>query len=145
MWRIEVKARYLYLVKLQRSIYGLRKYSCMWYNMLDEYLLTDGYIKNQVCPCVFIEMSQYDFIIITVYMYDLNMVGTHDDITNVVNYLKIEFEMIDIAETKFSLGILVEHLFSRIFVHHSTYTKKVLDRLYMGESHPLTTPILFDH
>ncbi|XP_074377220.1 retrovirus-related Pol polyprotein from transposon TNT 1-94 [Apium graveolens] len=57
-------------------------------------------------------------------------------------YLKTEFEMKDLRRTKYCLGIQVEHLSSKISLHQSTYTKKILNRFYMDKYHPLTTPIV---
>ena len=76
----ETKPRHLYSVKLQRSIYGLKQSGRMWYNRLSEYLLNDGYVNDKVCPCVFIKRSQIGFVIIVVYVDDLNIVDTTEDI-----------------------------------------------------------------
>ena len=90
--RIEdTKPRHLYSVKLQRSLYGLKQSGRMWYNRLSEYLLNDGYVNNQVRPCIFIERSPTVFDIIAIYVDDLNIVGTFEDITNAINHLKNEF------------------------------------------------------
>ena len=35
------KPRSLYSLKLQRSLYGLKQYGCMWYNRLSNYLLKE--------------------------------------------------------------------------------------------------------
>ena len=51
----------------------------------------DGYVNNQVCPCIFIQRSPTVFVIIVVYVDDLNIVGTFEDITNAINHLKNEF------------------------------------------------------
>ena len=37
--------RNLYLIKLQRSLYGLKQSGRMWYNRLSEYLIKEGYKK----------------------------------------------------------------------------------------------------
>ena len=84
----DTKFCYLYLVKLQQSIYDLKQSGRMWYNKFSEYLLNDRYINKQVCPCVFIKKSQTCFVIIVVYMDDLNIVGIAEDITNSANYMK---------------------------------------------------------
>ncbi|KAL8156462.1 hypothetical protein AgCh_001527 [Apium graveolens] len=138
----DTKPRHLYSVKLQRSFYGLKQSGRMWYNIFSEYLLNDGYVNNQVCPCIFIKRSSTGFVIIAVYVDDLNIFGTTEDITNVANYLKNEFEMKDLGRTRFCLGIQVEHLSSGIFVHQSNYTEKILDRFHMDKAHPLTTPMV---
>ena len=104
--------------------------------------MNDGYVNNQVCPCIFIKRSSTGFVIIVVYVDDLNIIDTTEDITNAANYLKNEFEMKVLGRTRFCLGIHVEHLSSGIFVHQSNYTEKILDRFYMDKSHPLTTSMV---
>ena len=49
------KARNMYSIKLQRSLYGLKQSGRMWYNRLSDYLLKEGYVNNSICPCVFIK------------------------------------------------------------------------------------------
>ena len=55
-------------------------------------------------------------------------------------YLKAEFEMKDLGKTKFCLGLQLEHLPEGVFVHQSTYTKRVLEKFNMSKCHPLKTP-----
>ena len=70
------KPKELYLIKLQRSLYGLKQSGRMWYNRLSEYLLKEGYVNNPICSCVFMKKTS-EFIIIIVYVDDLNILGTH--------------------------------------------------------------------
>ena len=65
----------------------------MWYNHLSEYLLKEGYMNNPICPCIFIKKLETGFAIIAVYVNDLNLVGTLEELTRIKNYLKKEFEM----------------------------------------------------
>jgi hypothetical protein len=62
----------------------------MWYNRLSEYLLKEGFENNPSCPCVFIKKSESGFTIIVVYVDDLNHVGTSEELTKIVTYLKNE-------------------------------------------------------
>ena len=85
----------MYYIKLQRSLYGLKQSGCMWYNRLSEYLLKEGYTNNPICLCVFIKKSNYRFVIIAVYVDDLNLIGTLEELIKTSTYLKDEFEMKD--------------------------------------------------
>jgi hypothetical protein len=107
----------VYSIKLQRFLYGLKQSGCMWYNHLSEYLLREGYNNDPICPCVFIKKSKYDFVIIVVYVDDLNIIETHEEIPKIVNYLKKEFKMKDLGKTKFYLDLQIEHLADRILIH----------------------------
>lgn len=92
-------------IKLQRSLYGLRQSGRMWYNCLSEHLVKKGYINNPICPCVFIKKTTSAFAIIAVYVDDLNIIGTPKEIQEAVDYLKREFEMKDLGQTKYYLGL----------------------------------------
>ena len=69
-------SRSMYSIKLQKSLYGLKQSGPMWYNRLSEYLLKEGFENNPICPCVFIKKSESGFAIVSVYVDDLNLVGT---------------------------------------------------------------------
>ena len=77
----------------------------MWYNCLNEYLLKEGYMNNLICPCIFIKKSEIEFAIIAVYVDDLNLVRTLEELTRTTNYLKNEFEMKDLGKTKFCFSL----------------------------------------
>ena len=62
-------------------------------------------MNNPICPCIFIKKSETKFVIIIVYVDDLNLVGTLKELTKRKNYLKKEFEMKDIEKTKFCLDL----------------------------------------
>ena len=68
------KPKQLFSIKLQRSLYGLKQSGRMWYNRLSECLIKEGYTNNPVCPCVFIKKNGSEFVIIAVYVDDLNLI-----------------------------------------------------------------------
>jgi hypothetical protein len=94
----------------------------MWYNRLSEYLLKEWFENNPICPYVFFKKSESEFAIITVYVDDLNLVGTPEELTKTATYLKNEFEMKDLGKTKFCLDLQIEHFPNRFLVYPSTYT-----------------------
>ncbi|KAL4021171.1 hypothetical protein IC575_019962 [Cucumis melo] len=135
-------SREIYSIKLQRSLYGLKQSGRMWYNRLSEYLLKECYQNNPICPCVFIKKSQSGFAIIDVYVDDLNIIGTREELSKAIEYLKKEFEMKDLGKTKFCLVLQIEHLADEIFIHQSTYIEKILKRFYVDKAHPLNIPMV---
>ena len=99
------KPRSMYSIKLQRSLYGLKQSGRIWYSRLSKYLLKEGYVNNLICPCTFIKKSEAGFAIIAMYVDDLNLVGTPEELTRITVYLKNEFEMKDLGKTKFCLSL----------------------------------------
>ena len=114
----------------------------MWYNHLNEYLIKDGFINNPICPCVFIKKSELGLTILVVYVDDINLCGTPEDLTKATTYLKDEFEMKDLGKTKYYLGQPIEHKSNGILIQQSTYVKKVLKLFNMDKAHPLSSPMI---
>jgi Reverse transcriptase (RNA-dependent DNA polymerase) len=115
------KPREIYSIKLKRSLYGLKKSGRMWYNRLNEYLIKERYKSNIISQCVFIKRSISSFIIITVYVDDLNIIEFSEEIEKTIKLLKNKFEMKDLGVTKLCLGLQIEHFHHDIFVHQSNY------------------------
>ena len=132
----------MYCVKLKKSLYGLKQSGRMWYNRLSEFLLQKGYSTNDDSPCVFIKKSDTGFCIISVYVDDLNIIGHEQDINEARHHLTKEFEMKDLGQTKFCLGLQLEHLSTGIVVHQSTYIQKILEKFNMDKSYPSKTPMV---
>ena len=53
----------------------------MWYNRLSQYLLKERYVKDTA-----------------IYVDDLNLIGTPEELIKTANYLKREFEMKDLGK-----------------------------------------------
>ena len=104
----------------------------MWYNSLSEYLLKEGYANNPICPCIFIKKSESKFSIIVVYVNDLNLVGTLEELLKIAKYLKKEFEMKDLRKTKFCLNLQIEYFPTGVVVHQLAYIKKILKVFLYG-------------
>jgi len=63
-----------YSIKLNKSLYGLKQSGRMWYNRLSEYLLKEWYKNDPICHCIYMKRSDNEFVIIVVYVDDLNIV-----------------------------------------------------------------------
>jgi hypothetical protein len=114
----------------------------MLYNRLKKFFLNKGYSNNDDCPCVFIRKASTRFCIISVYVDDLNIIGTELDINEARYHLKTEFEIKDLGKTKFYLGLQLEHLPTGIFVYQSTYVQKILEKFNMDKAYPSKTHIV---
>ena len=99
-------------------------------------------MDNSICPCVFIKKVATIFIIIAVYVDELNLIGTPEELIKTIDYLKKKFEMKDLGKTKYCLGLQIEHYSYDVLIYQSTYTKKVLKRFHMDKSHPLSSPMI---
>ncbi|KAL6132633.1 hypothetical protein ACLB2K_064873 [Fragaria x ananassa] len=62
----------------------------MWYTRLSDYLIRERYKNNELCMCVFIKKTSSGFVIVAVYVNDMNIIGTLDEIKETAAYLKSE-------------------------------------------------------
>jgi len=65
-----------------------------------------------------------DFV--SVYVDNLNIIGSPNNIEEAHKHLKTEFEMKDLGKTKYCLGLQIEHCPLGILVHQSAYIQKIL-------------------
>ena len=72
-----------YVLKLNKSLYGLKQASHNWFNYLGEALSNRGFIQSQVDKCVWFKEG----IVLLQYVDDLLIVGINDEI--VANFKKI--------------------------------------------------------
>ena len=54
---------------------------------------------------MFIKKSKLGFAILAVYVDDINIIGTPEELTKTVEYLKRDFEVKDLGKTKLCLGL----------------------------------------
>ena len=102
----------------------------MWYIRLSDYLIGKGYKNDELCPCVFIKKTSSGFAIVAVYVDDMNIIGTLDEIRETASYLKSEFEMKDLGKNRFCLGLELEHRVCGILIHRSAYVQKSGDIIW---------------
>ena len=134
--------RNLFSIKLQRSLYGLKQSGRMWYQRLSEYLIKERYKNDPICPCVFIKKSETGFAIVAVYVDDINLIGTPEELAKTAEYLKKEFEVKNLGKSKLCLSLQLEHKANGIIVHQSSYIERLLKRFNMDKAHPLSTPMV---
>ena len=77
---------------------------------------------------MFIKKSNYGFAIVVVYVDDMNLVGTPEELNKTTEYMKSEFEMKDLGKTKYCLGLQIEYCANGILVHQSGYIERILKR-----------------
>ena len=122
-------------LRLQKALYGLKQSGRMWYQYLREFLLHHKFQTDQALPCVFTLREKNGFVIIAIYVNDLNLVGTRNMISHTIALLTTKFEMKDLDKTTFCLGLQVTHVpTGGILLHQTTYTRSLLKRFEMDQA-----------
>ena len=115
----------------------------MWYKHLRDFLLHYNFSHDQTLHCLFTLQHSSRFVVIAMYVDDLNLVGTPTTCQHAMNLLANQFEMKLLEQTSFWLGLQLSHIpGGNIFLHQTTYTQKLLRRFGMDKSTPLAAPMI---
>ena len=79
-----------------------------------------------------LKRSQNGYVIIAVYVDDLNIIGTPNELKEACAYLKSEFLMKDLGETRLCIGLQIDHLSQGVLIHQSAYVERVLKTILHG-------------
>lgn len=112
--------QYLFAMEVLKSIYGLKQSGRIWYKRFKAEMLSLDFINDDIAPCLFIKSVEDEFIIIAIYVDDINIFGTPSIIAETIQTLKSVFEMKDIGKPAYCLGIQFDYLPDGILIHQST-------------------------
>jgi hypothetical protein len=86
-----------FAVRVLRSIYGLRQSGRIWYKKFKAEMLAQGFTNNDIAPCLFIKRMGSEFVIVALYVDDVNLFGTTAITVETIDILNSIFEMKDLG------------------------------------------------
>ncbi len=94
--------------RLKKALYGLKQAPRAWSNKISQYLVTSGFQTSNANFSLYVKKTNHGIIVIVIYVDDLIITGDSDaDISNLKKLLKQKFEMQDLGELHYFLGIEV--------------------------------------
>ena len=113
-----------------------------WHERIAKYLVTIGFCKAHANHSLYVQESDIGIVLITIYVDDLNIVGDSAmEIDHVKGLLKQEFEMKDLGELRYFLGIEVIQTTDGIWLLQGKYVLNMLEKFGMIRCKPIATPI----
>jgi hypothetical protein len=137
----DIQAQGKFAVKILRSMYGLKQSGRTWFHKFKTEMLKMGFTTSDLAPCIFLKREVHKFLIIAIYVDDLNLFGTAKIIHEYIQILKQVFEMRDLGRTTFCLGLQFDYIADGILLHQTTYTKRILRQFNMDKAKPVTSPM----
>ena len=127
---------------LKKALYGLKQAPRAWYNKIDEFLSKLGFVKSLSESTLYIKGNQANSIVISLYVDDLLVTGSNakliqqfkDDMLQV-------FEMTDLGEMTYFLGMEVKQNDGEIFISQRKYAKEILKKFNMENCKSMNTPM----
>ncbi len=131
------------MYKLHKSLYGLKQSPRVWNQKLYVFLKSIEFMNNEVDPSVYVaQMGDVKFFIV-VYVDDLILVcNNQNKLLQINKELSQKFEMKDLGESHFLLGMEVERNCDErlLCIDQIKYLKEILKRFQMEECKPIGVP-----
>ena len=107
---------------------------------MDGHLLSLGFEKNLSESTLYVKKLDSDLVIVSLYVDDLLVTGGNKARITVFkhNMMKM-FEMTDLGEISYFLGIEIKQAQNEIFICQKKYLKEILNRFGMEECQSVST------
>ena len=129
--------------KLKKSIYRLKQAFCQWYYKFHQVIISSGFKMNMVDDCIYHKFSGSKHIYLVLYVDDI-FFATNDIgmLHETKRFLSKKFEMKDLGDASFVLGIQIHHRSRGILgLSQKIYTEKIHKRFDMHDCKPGDTPV----
>lgn len=132
------------VLKLKKAIYGLKQASRAWNKKVDNCLISNGYQRSKIEPCMYIKNINKCKTIVTVYVDDF-FIFSNDKIEtkNLKQILSNKFSIKDLGEVKLCLGMNVNFNKDKGFVTLSqeNYIDQLLSKFNLTDCKTVDTPM----
>ncbi|KAG8475459.1 hypothetical protein CXB51_032225 [Gossypium anomalum] len=114
--------------KLKKALYGLKQAPRAWYTRIDSYLLSLGFERSISEPNLYVKEKQAETqLIVSLYVDDLLVTGgDRNMLADFKAKMKDTFEMSDLGQMIYFLGMEVQQTHSGIFLGQKTFAAKIL-------------------
>ena len=129
--------------KLQKSLYDLKQSPRAWFNRFTKAVLKLGYKQGQADHTLFVKKSHAGkMAILIVYVDDIILSGNDmEELQKLKKYLSEEFEVKDLGNLKYFLGMEVARSRKGIVVSQRKYILDLLKETGMLGCKPIDTPM----
>jgi len=129
--------------KLIKALYGLKQSPRAWYHRIDSFFINEGFYRSQADHSLYIKQTGEYILVAILYVDDLIILASHvTQLKWLKSELEKEFEMSDLGELRYCLGVEFERNREArtITMSQRSYIDEVLKRFNMEECKPIGTP-----
>jgi hypothetical protein len=130
---------------LRKSIYGLKQASRQWYLKFDETIRSFDFKENEKDNCIYAKFRNRKFIFLILYVDDILLASSDVSLLlQTKSFLSSNFDMKDLGETSFVLGIEIHRDRRKgiLGLSQKAYLEKVLKKFSMHACNPTPAPIV---
>ena len=130
------------VLRLRKAIYGLKQSPRAWYHKLSSTLKGRGFKRSESDHTLFTLHSAKGIIVVLIYVDDLIISGNDKDgIQHTKAFLKTIFDIKDLGELKYFLGIEICRSTDGLFLSQRKYTLDLLSETGKLGVKPAKTPL----
>lgn len=131
-----------HVCKLLKSLYGLKQAPRAWFECFTSHLLTLGFIASKVDSSLFVFRTATEVLYLLLYVDDIIITGPNTSlITQLVSQLQTRFDMTDLGDLTYFLGLEIKKSVAGLHVSQTKYARDVLTRFGMASAKLCTTLI----
>jgi hypothetical protein len=135
-----------HVLKLSKSIYGLKQASRCWNEKFTAAIVEMGFTQSKADPCLFIKYAEKrPIVIIGIFVDDCFVAAEDAEIRLVTSQLMEKFKMHDLGMLSFALGIKVDQTRDSIKLSQVAYIDKCLQKFGMSDAKIASTPLPEKH
>ncbi|CAN6563652.1 unnamed protein product [Malus baccata var. baccata] len=136
----------LSMCELNKSLYGLKQAPRAWNERFTSYLLGLGFQSSFADHSLFVKHNGAGTVVLLLYVDDIILTCSSSTlIDDVIVELTKEFDMKDLGQLSYFLGLQVSYQSGGLFVSQSKYIKDLLNKVDLQDSKPCPTPCLPYH
>jgi len=132
------------VVRLRKSLYGLKQSSHVWYGTFKDCVISIALVASRVDGGLFV-LEDHGIVVAAVVLYvdDLLIIANEGLIGQIKEQMKKRFRMHDLGSVSFYLGMNIERNREHhtIDIHQHSYIRTILAKFRMDESGPVATPM----
>lgn len=122
----EVEGQEDKVYRLKKSLHGIKQVPRAWYNIIDTYILKNGFCRSITEPTLYTKVNEHGKILF-VFLYVNGMIYVGDfELDDFKAPMKKYCEMTDLGLMKYFLGLEVENLEKGTFIFQNKYAKYLL-------------------
>ncbi|XP_070674720.1 uncharacterized protein [Malus domestica] len=129
--------------KLQKSLYGLKQAPRAWNDRFTKFLPHLGFQTTYSDSSLFVKTVDSGIVILLLYVDDIIITGSASaSIQQVITALHTEFDIKDLRDLHYFLGIQISRTPTGLFLSQSKYVLDLLTKTEMLDAKPCDTPCL---
>jgi hypothetical protein len=128
--------------RLHKSLYGLKQASRQWFAKFSEAMCSAGFIQSRADYSLFTKTRGKLFTALLIYVDDILITGNdHASIVDTKKFLHSQFNLKDLGNLKYFLGIEVSASKKGIFICQRKYALEIIEDVGLLGAAPINTPM----